>query len=164
MQMKQIGLPGAGASEHLDPGADEPLEGSIIDGSKDAVWRPRPVLVGGRERHGRGQRIRQLECGRVVERLDVDPREEAARVRQLPLAPQRAGGEARLPASPRQRSREFPRDLRRSAAGKEKQPRNDPASRRRTTGYAVTPPPPLACFPDHRNPPTSISIEPGWET
>src|SRR6266540_3717307 len=155
MEVQQIGIPGTSASEHADPGPDEPLEGSIIDGSKDAVRRPRPVLVGGRERHGRGERIRQLECGRIVERLDVDPREEAARARQLPRAPKRAGSEARLPASPRQRSRKFPRDLRRSAARKEKQPRNDAPSRRRTAGFAVTPPPPLAFFPYHRKPPNS---------
>ena len=137
MEMEQIGLPGPGAPEHPDPGADEPLEGSIIDGSKDAIGRPRPVLVRGRERQRRGQRIRQRECGRVVEGLDVDPREEAARVRQLPRAPERTGSEARLPASPRQRSRELPRDLRRSATRKEKQPRNDPAPRSQRPGLPL---------------------------
>src|SRR5262249_2712196 len=170
MEMEQIGLPGAGASEYVDPGADEPLEGRIIDGSKDAVWRPRPVLVGGREGHRRRERIAQLEPGRVVERLDVEPGEEAARVRELPGRPERPGGEARLPASLRQRSRELPRDLRRSATGKEKQARNDPAGRRRATGAAGTPPPPATAArllrtppqpPNsarHRSPPTQTSL------
>jgi len=101
VEMEQIGLPRTSQPEHLDPGADEPLVGGIIDGGKDPVGRPRPVLVGGRERHRRGERIGQLECGRVVERLDLDPREEAGRVRQLPRAPERASCDGRLPARPR---------------------------------------------------------------
>src|SRR4051812_49698429 len=153
MEMEQIGFPGASPSEHLDPGADEPLEGSIIDGGKDTVRRPRPVLVGGRERRRCGERIRRLVCGRVVERLDINPREETTGVGQLPGAPERAGSEARTPASRRQRSRELPRDLRGSATRKEKQPRNNPASRRQTGRDPVTPQLPLTFFPHHPPPP-----------
>ena len=75
--MEQVGGARTGAREQLDPGSDEPFVGGILDGGKDAIGRIRAILVGGLEGNGRSQWLRRLKRGRVVERVDVDPGEEA---------------------------------------------------------------------------------------
>jgi hypothetical protein len=93
VQMEQVGPAGTGAREHVDPGSDEPPVGGIADGGKDAIGRIRAILVGRRKRHRRSQRLRKLERGRVVERVDIDPAEEARRVGRLAQLSQRARGQ-----------------------------------------------------------------------
>src|SRR5207248_712139 len=116
------------AGEQLDPGSDEPFVGSIVDGGKDAIRRIRATLVGGLEGNGGGQWLRELERGRVVERLDVDPGEEAGRVGRLARLSERARGERRLPACGRQCAGKRARHLRRAAAGEEEEGRDDEAA------------------------------------
>jgi hypothetical protein len=77
VQMKQIGRLRAGAREQFDPGSDEPFVRGIIDSRKDAIGRTQAILEGGRKRNPRSQRLRTLERGRVVERVNIDPGEEA---------------------------------------------------------------------------------------
>jgi hypothetical protein len=100
--MEQVGPARAGAREHLDPGRDEPFVGRIVDCGKDAVGRIRAILVGGREGNVRSQRLRTLERGGVVERVDVDPGEEARRVGLLTRPSERARGERQSPPCSRQ--------------------------------------------------------------
>jgi hypothetical protein len=76
----------------LLPGAERRSESKAVEG------RVRAVLVGGLEGNGRGHWLRKLERGRVVERVNVDPGEEAGRVGRLARLSERAGGERRLPA------------------------------------------------------------------
>ena len=129
--MEQVGGARSGAREQLDPGSDEPLVGGIGDGGKDAIGRLRAILVGGLEGNGRSQWFRKLERGRVVDRVNVDPGEEARRVGRLARLSERARGERRLPACGRQCASERTRDLRRAAAGKEEEPRDDESAGRR---------------------------------
>jgi hypothetical protein len=98
VQMEQVGCVRAGAREQPDPGGDEPLVGGIVDDRKDAIRHIRTILVGGRERNRRRQRICTLERGRVIERVDVDPGEEARRVSQVTRPSERARGQRRLPS------------------------------------------------------------------
>jgi hypothetical protein len=133
--MEQIGGARAGAPEQLDPGSDEPVVGGIVDGGKDAIGRIRAILVGGLEGNGRSQWLRRLERGRVVERVDVDPGEEARGVGRLARLSERARGERRLPACGRQCACERARDLRRAATRKEEERRDDESVRcRRAAG------------------------------
>jgi hypothetical protein len=67
--------------------------GGIVDGGKDAIGRIGAILVGRRERDGRGQRLRTLERARVVERMHIDPGEEAGGMRGLAPPSQRARGQ-----------------------------------------------------------------------
>src|SRR5439155_1431711 len=83
-------------------------------GGKDAIRRIRAILVGGLEGNGGGQWLRELERGRVVERLDVDPGEEAGRVGRLARLSERARGERRLPTRGRQCASERAGHLRRA--------------------------------------------------
>jgi hypothetical protein len=135
--MEQVGGARAGAPEQLDPGSDEPVVGGIVDGGKDAIGRIRAILVGGLEGNGRGQWLRTLERGRVVERVDVDPGEEAPRVGRLVRLSERARGERRLPACGRQCARERAGDLRRPAARKEEERRDDESVRCRRAAGAL---------------------------
>src|SRR5439155_17097987 len=123
--MEQVGVARAGAGEQLDPGCDEPLVGGIPNGGKDAIGRLRAILVGGLEGNGRGQWLGELERGRIVERVDVEPGEEAGRVGRLARLAERAPGEPQLPACGRQCASERARDLRRTAAGEEEEGRDD---------------------------------------
>ncbi len=131
VQMKQVGATRAGAREHLDPGGDEPLVGGIVDGREDAIGRVRTILIRGRERNRRRQRIRTLERGRVVERMDVDPGKKARRLGRLTRPSERARGQRQLPAHGRQGASERARHLRRAAAGEEEKRRDDEPARRR---------------------------------
>ena len=88
---------------------------------------------------------RELERGGVIDRVHLETAEEVPGVRLLALAPERAGGERRLPAHGRKRPGERPRDLRRATAREEEQRRNHPAARRRAPGLAPMPSPPVAC-------------------
>jgi hypothetical protein len=137
VQMEQVGRARPGAREQLDPGSDEPLEGGMVDGGKDAIGRVRAILVGGLEGNGGGQWLRELERGRVVERLDVDPGEEAGRVGRLARLSERAGGERRLPACGRQCASERAGDLRRAATGEEEERRDDESVRCRRAAGAL---------------------------
>jgi len=78
--MEQVGGTRTGAREQLGPSSDESFVGRIVDGGKDAIGPSRAILVGGLEGNGRRQWLCKLECGRVVERVDVEPGEEAPRV------------------------------------------------------------------------------------
>jgi hypothetical protein len=118
--MEHVGAAGTGAREQIDPGSDEPLITGIVDGGKDAIGRTRAILVGRWEGNRRNQRLRALERRRVVERVDVDPGEEARRVRRLAPPSQRARGQPQPPACGRQCASERVRDLRRAATGKKK--------------------------------------------
>jgi hypothetical protein len=144
--MEQVGGARTGAPEQLDPGSDEPLVGGIVDGGKDAIGRIRAILVGGLEGNGRGQGLRKLERGRVVERLDVDPGEEAPRVGRLARLSERARGEPQLPARGRQCASERAGDLRRAAAGEEEERRDDEPARVRPAAVTrrMVPPPRIA--------------------
>jgi hypothetical protein len=142
--MEQVGGARTGAREQLDPGSDEPFEGGIVGGGKDAIGRIRAILVGGLEGNGRGQRLCKLERGRVVERVDVDPGEEAGRVGRRPRLSDRARGERQLPACGRQCASERAGDLRRAAAGKEEDRRDDATTR--TPHRAAAPPLVPACL------------------
>jgi hypothetical protein len=93
VQMEQVGGARLGAGEQLEPGGDEPLVGPVVDGGEDAIGRVRAILVRGLEGDGRSQWLRQLERGRVVERLHVDPGEKAGRVGRLARLSERARGE-----------------------------------------------------------------------
>src|SRR6266496_1073399 len=137
----------AGAGEQRGPGSDEPFVGGIVDGGKDAIGCVRAILVGGLEGNGRGQWLCKLERGRVVERVDVDPGEEAGRVGRLARLSERARGERRLPARGRQCARERARHLRRAAAGEEEERRNDESARVRRAAAALrmVPPSRIAC-------------------
>jgi hypothetical protein len=152
--MEQVGGAGAGAREQLDPGSDEPFVGAIVDGGKDAIGRVRAILVGGLEGNGHSQWLRKLERGRVVERVDVDPGEEARRVGRLARLPERARGERRLPAGGRQGACERACDLRRAATGEEEERRDDESARCRRAAAA---PRDGASFPN-RLPPLHGSI------
>ena len=121
--------PAPARASSVDPGSDEPFVGGIVDGGKDAIGRIRAILVGGLEGNGRSQWLRKLERGRVVERVDVDPGEEARRVGRLARLSERARGERQLPAGGRQCASERARDLRRAAAGEEEERRDDAAAR-----------------------------------
>jgi hypothetical protein len=137
VQMEQIGGARAGAPEQLDPGSDEPVVGGIVDGGKDAIGRIRAILVGGLEGNGRSQWLRKLERGRVVERVEVDPGEEAPRVGRLARLSERTRGERRLPACGRQGAGERARDLCRAAAGEEEERRDDESVRCRRAAGAL---------------------------
>jgi hypothetical protein len=104
--MEQVGIARTGAREQLDPGSDEPFVGGIVDGGEDAIGRLQAILGGGLEGNGRGRWLRKLERGRVVERVDVDPGEEARRVGRLAWLSERVRGERRPPARGRQRASE----------------------------------------------------------
>ncbi len=140
VQMKQVCCVRTGAREQLDPGGDEPFVGSIVDGGKDAIGRIRTILVGGREGNRRRQRIGTLERGRVIERMEVDPGEEARRVGRLTRPSERARGQRHLPARGRQGASKRARHLRRAAAGEEKERRDDTAARRRAAAARGMPP------------------------
>jgi hypothetical protein len=135
--MEQIGGARAGAPEQRDPGSDEPFVGGIVDGGKDAIGCIRAILVGGLEGNGRSKWLRRLERGRVVERVDVDPGEEAGRVGRLARLSERARGERRLPAGGRQCARERAGDLRRPAAWKKEERRDDASVRCRRAAGAL---------------------------
>jgi hypothetical protein len=142
--MEQVAGARAGAGEQLDPGSDEPFVGGIVDGGEDAIGCVRAILVGGLEGNGRGQWLRKLQRGRVVERVDVDPGEEARRVGRPARLSERARGERRLPACGRQCARERAGDLRRAAARKEEERRDDescapPAQGRRAQDWCFHP-------------------------
>src|SRR5213078_2054168 len=109
----------------------------IVDGGKDAIGRVRAILVGGLEGNGRSQWFRKLERGRVVERVDVDPGEEARRVGRLAWLSERARGERRLPACGRQCASEGAGDLRRAATGEEEESRDDESVRCRRAAGAL---------------------------
>jgi hypothetical protein len=136
VQMEQVGPTGTGAREHVDPGSDEPPVGGIANGGKDAIGRIRAILVGRRKRHRRSQRHLKPERGRVVERVDIDPAEEARRVGRLAPPSQRARGQPQLPPRGRQYTSERARDLRRAAAREEEERRQDESARRRRTDAA----------------------------
>src|SRR5204862_861904 len=121
--------------------------GGIVDGGKDAIGRVRAILVGGLEGNGRGQWLRKLERGRVVERVNVDPGEEAERVGRLARVSERARGERRLPAGCRQCASERACDLRRAAARKEEERQDDESAcvRREAVALRMVPPRRLAC-------------------
>ena len=119
--MEQVGGARTGAREQLDPGSDQPFISGIVDGGEDAIGRVRAILVGGLEGNGRSQWLRKLERGRVVERVDVDPGEEAGRVGRLARLSERARGERRLPAGGRLGACERACDLRRAATGEEEE-------------------------------------------
>ena len=125
-----------------------PREVLLVDGGKDAIGRRRAILVGGLEGNGRSQWLRELERGRVVERVDVDPGEEAGRVGRLAWLSERARGESQLPACGRQCASERARDLRRAAAGEEEECRDDesPRVRRAAATLRMVPPARLACY------------------
>ena len=150
VEMEEVGLAGSGACERLAPSSDQPLVGRVVDSREDAVGRARPILVGRLKGKQSGERIGKLERGRVIDRVHLEAAEEAPGVRLLALAPERAGGERRLPAHGRKRPGERPRDLRRATAGEEEQRRNHPAARRRAPGLAPMPSPLVAC-PLHRD-------------
>src|SRR6266566_7908336 len=148
--MEQVGGARTGAREQLDPGSDEPFISRLVDGGEDAIGRGRAILVGGLEGNGRSQWLRKLERGRVVERVDVDPGEEARRVGRLARLSERARGERRLPACGRQCTRERARDLRRAAARKEEERRDDescapPARGRRAQDWCFHPESSTSC-------------------
>ena len=124
--------------------------GRVVDSCEDAVGRSRPILVGRLKGKQSGERIGKLERGRVIDRVHLEAAKEAPSVRLLALAPERAGGERRLPAHGRKRPGERPRDLRRATAGEEEERRNHPAARRRASGLAPMPSPLVAC-PLHRD-------------
>jgi hypothetical protein len=130
VQMEQVGGARAGAREQLDPGRDQPLVGGIVDGGKAAIGRMRAILVGGLEGNGRSQWLGKLERGRVVERLGVDPGEEAGRLGRRARLSERARGEPRPPACGRQCASERAGDLRRSATGEEEERREDESAHR----------------------------------
>jgi hypothetical protein len=146
--MEQVGGARAGAGEQLDPGSDEPFVGGIVDGGEDAIGRLRAILVGGLEGNGRRQWLCKLERGRVVERVDVGPGEEAGRVGRLTRLSERARGERRLPAGGRQCASERAGDLRRAAAGEEEERRDDEPARRRPAAVTrrMVPPPRITCY------------------
>jgi hypothetical protein len=135
--MEQVGGVRTGARELVDPGSDELFVGGIVDGGKDAIGRVRAILVGGLEGNGRSQWLRKLERGRVVERVDVDPGEEARRVGRLARLSERARGERRLPACGRQGASERAGDLRRAATGEEEERRDDESVRCRRAAGAL---------------------------
>jgi hypothetical protein len=137
VQMEQVARARTCAREQLDPGSDEPLVGGIVDGGKDAIRRVRAILVGGLEGNGGGQWFRELVRGRVVERLDVDPGEEAGRVGWLARLSERASGKRRLPACCGQRASERAGDLRRAATGEEEERRDDESVRCRRAAGAL---------------------------
>ena len=147
--MEQVGGARTGAREQLDPGSDEPFVGGIVDGGKDPIGRTRTILVGGLEGNVRSQWLRKLERGRVVERVDVDPGEEAGRVGRLARLSERARGERRLPACGRQSASERARDLRRTAAGEEEERRDDESrasgARPPRSGWCLHPESPATC-------------------
>jgi hypothetical protein len=138
----KVGAAGTGAREQLDPGSDEPLIAGIADGGKDAIGRTRAILVGRREGNRRNQRLRALERRRVVERVEVDPGEEARRVRRLAPPSQRARGQRQPPACGWQCASERARDLRRAAAGEKEERRNDQSACRRRAAATLTTLPP----------------------
>jgi hypothetical protein len=149
VQMEDVGPLRTGAREHVDPGSDEPLVGGIVDGGEDAIGRIRAILVRRREGNRRSQRLCKLERRRVVERVDVDPGEEARCVGRLAPPSERARGQRRLPACGRQCARKRARDLSRAAAREEEERRDDAAACRRlaTAAPRMVPPPRIACHP-----------------
>jgi hypothetical protein len=103
----------------------------IGDGGKDAIGRFRAILVGGLEGNRRGQWLRELKRGRVVERVDIEPGEEAPRVGRLARLSERARGESQLPACGRQCASERARDLRGAPRGERRRaPRRRVRARR----------------------------------
>jgi hypothetical protein len=147
VQMEQVGPASARAPEQLDPGSDQPFVGGIVDCGKDSVGRIRAILEGGRERNAGSQRLRTLERGGVVERVDVDPGEEARRVGLLTRPPERPRGQRQLPPRSLQGASERARDLRRAAAGKEKERRHDQsACLHAAAALRLLPPPRIACY------------------
>src|SRR6266571_4405522 len=145
--MEQVGGARTGAREQLDPGSDEPFISRLVDGGEDAIGRGRAILVGGLEGNGRSQWLRKLERRRVVERMDVEPGEEAPRVGGRARPSERARGEPQLPAGGRQCASERARDLRRAAAGEEEERRDDESARVRRAAVTrrLVPPPRIAC-------------------
>jgi hypothetical protein len=150
VQVEQVGGACTGAREHVDPGSDEPPVGGVVDGGKDAIERIRAILVGGRKGNPSSQRIRTLERWRVVERVDIEPGEEAGRVGRLAPPTERARGERQLPPDGRQRARERARDLRRAAAGEEEERRDDATIRTSHRRAAVSPLVPACLRVRHR--------------
>jgi hypothetical protein len=150
VEMEKVGRAGSGAPERLAPSADQPLVGRVVDSREDAVGRARPILVGRLEGKQSGERIGKLERGRVIDRVHFEAAEEAPGVRLLPLPPERAGGERRLPARGRKRPGERTRDLPRPATREEEQHREHSAARRRAPGLAPVPSSLVAC-PPHRD-------------
>jgi hypothetical protein len=140
--MEHVGAAGTGAREQIDPGRDEPLITRIVDGGKDAIGGTRAILVGRREGNRRNQRLRARKRRRVVERVDVEPGEEARRVRRLAPPSQRARGQRQPPAGGRQCASERAHDLRRAAAGEKEERRDDQsACHRRAAATRTTLPP-----------------------
>ena len=146
--MEQISGTRTGAREQLDPGSDEPFVSPVVDGGEDAIGRIRAIFVGGLEGNGRSQWLRKPERGRVVERVEVDPGEEAGRVGWLARLSERAGGEARAPAGCRQCASERARDVGRAAAGEEEERRDDESARVRPAAATLrmVPPSRIACY------------------
>jgi hypothetical protein len=145
VQMKQIGRPRAGAREQLDPGSDEPFVRGSIDSRKDTIGRTQPILEGGRKRNLRSKRLRTLERGRVVERVNIDPGEKLAAWVGSPAPPSEpAASVSRHPAAGRARASE-----RVTCAEPPRGKKNSPDT---TTPPAAAPPPrPGCCF--HRESP-----------
>src|SRR5207245_6379622 len=107
-----------------------PLVGGVVDRGEDAVGASRSVLIRGLKRNRGGKRVSDTQRWRIIDRGDVDAREEARRVRRGARPAERARGQAYLPASLGERPGERARDLRRTAAGKKEQCRTDTTSNR----------------------------------
>jgi hypothetical protein len=137
VEVEQVGGTRTGAREQLDPGRDEPFVSPAVDGGEEAIGRIRAIFIGGLEGNGRSQWLRKPERGRVVERVDVDPGEEAGRVGRLARLSERAGGEPQLPACRRQCAGKRARDLCRAAAWEEEECRDDESAHRRRAAAAL---------------------------
>src|SRR5436190_981443 len=123
-----------------DPGRHQTLEGSIINRRENPVGATRPILVGGLEGNGGGERISKLQRRRVIDRGDLGPGVEAGRVRRLPRRAERAARERHPPPLLWQRQRERACDLRRATAREEKQRRADTTRADTTRGLEPCPP------------------------
>jgi hypothetical protein len=129
VQVEQIGFAGAGAGERIGPSRHQPLVGGFVDRGEDPVGPRRAVLVGGLKGNRCGERIAELERGRVVDGGDLNPGVEAPGVGWIAWLAERAGGERHLPACLGQRPGERAGDLGRAAAREEEQRRADATPR-----------------------------------
>jgi hypothetical protein len=128
--------------ECLAPGGDEPFVGLVVDGREDAIRSARPVLVRGLEGTVAAFGSASPPGGRVVDRYDGDPREEARRMTLLAGTPERTGGERTsqpMVGNTRQRARAT------CAAAREEEERRDDATTRTPRRRAAASPLVPAC-------------------
>ena len=98
VQVQDVGVRRAGRLQRVAPRHDLALVLVVVERREDAVGRARPVLVGRVHRRVRQHRVGRLERARHVQRADVEPGIELARVARLARSRQRARHDRDVPA------------------------------------------------------------------